>query len=72
MLKEPGKLGCNIKVYGRLNTVEHTFNKIHLVVTSDTKSLVLINGDQIQIDPQLLFQRLVIVVQPSKRWKLVY
>lgn len=42
---------------------EYTFKRRHQAVTLGMKSSVKIDGDQIQVDPQLLFQRLVIVAQ---------
>lgn len=44
---------------------EYTFRKKNQVVTLGTKLSVKIDGDQVQIDPQLLFQRLITVVQTS-------
>lgn len=37
----------------------HSFQKKHQVVTMDVKSTVKVKGEEIQVDPQLLFQRLV-------------
>ena len=44
---------------------EYAFKKKNQVVTLGIKSSVRIDGEQIQIDPQLLFQRLITVVQSS-------
>ncbi|XP_041362003.1 uncharacterized protein LOC121377973 [Gigantopelta aegis] len=45
---------------------EYTFKRKHQVVTLDTKSTVKIDGESVQIDPQLLFQRLTIAAKTSK------
>ena len=42
---------------------EYTFKRKDQAVTLGVKSSVKIDGDQVQVDPQLLFQRLVIVAQ---------
>ena len=44
---------------------EHTFRRKDQAVTLGTKSSILIDGEEVQIDPQLLFQRLIIVAQTS-------
>ena len=44
-------------------TAEYTFTKKIQVVTLGMKSSVKIDREDIQIDPQLLFQRLITVVQ---------
>ena len=53
-------LGENIlhRMIGK-NALEITFNRKHQVVTMATKTAVKINGETIQVDPSLLFQRLV-------------
>ncbi|KAK3743952.1 hypothetical protein QZH41_002713 [Actinostola sp. cb2023] len=40
---------------------EHTFRRKDQAVTLATKTSVKINGDSVQVDPQLLFQRLSVV-----------
>ena len=46
--------------------VEYTFQRKNQVVTLSLKSLsIKIDGDRIQIDPQILFQRLTTVIQSS-------
>ena len=40
---------------------EHTFTRKYQVVTLGTKSSVKINGEEVQVDPQLLFHRPIIV-----------
>ncbi len=42
---------------------ENTFRRKDQVVTLGTKSSVKIDGEEVQVDPQLLFQRLIIVAQ---------
>ena len=37
---------------------EHSFKKKNRAVTLGSKSAVMIKGEQLQVDPQLLFQRL--------------
>ena len=44
---------------------EHTFRRKDQVVTLGTKSSIKIDGEEVQVDPQLLFQRLIIVAQTS-------
>ena len=44
-------------------TAEYTFTKKIQVVTLGMKSSVKIDGEDIQIDPQFLFKRLITVVQ---------
>ena len=51
---------------------EYTFIRKNQAVTLGTKSSVKIDGDQIQIDPQLLFQRLITVVQSSDDLKSAF
>ena len=46
-------------------TAEYTFRKKSQVVTLGMKSSVKIDGKDIQIDPQLLFQRLITVIHQS-------
>ena len=42
---------------------ENTFRRKDQVVTLGTKSSVKIDGEEVQVDPQLLFQRLISVAQ---------
>ena len=44
-----------------LTPVGYTFKRRNQAVTLGMTSYVRINGDQIQVDPQLLFQRLVLL-----------
>ena len=44
---------------------EHTFRRKDQVVTLGTRSSIKVDGEEVQIDPQLLFQRLIIVAQTS-------
>ena len=44
---------------------EHTFRRKDQVATLGTKSSIKIDGKEVQVDPQLLFQRLIIVAQTS-------
>ncbi len=44
---------------------EYSFIRKNQAITLGTKSSVKIDRDQVQTDPQLLFQRLVTVVQSS-------
>jgi hypothetical protein len=47
------------------NVSEYTFKRTNQAVTLGTKNSLKINGEEIHIDPQLLFQRLVIVSDSS-------
>ena len=47
------------------NALEITFKRKHKVATRATKSAVKINGDTIQVDPSLLFQRLIKVAEAT-------
>ena len=51
---------------------EYTFKKKDQVVTFNTKSSVKIDGDEVQVDPQLLFQTLIIVAQTSDELELAF
>ena len=42
---------------------EYVFKRVNQAVTLDCKSSVKVDGDAIQIDPQLLFQRLTLVAK---------
>ena len=42
---------------------EYVFKRANQVVTLNSKSSVKVDGDVIQIDPQLLFQRLTLVAK---------
>ena len=44
---------------------EYIFKKNHQVTTLDTKSVVKIEGITVQIDPQLLFQRLTLAAKAA-------
>uniref|UniRef100_UPI00358ECD2A uncharacterized protein n=1 Tax=Myxine glutinosa TaxID=7769 RepID=UPI00358ECD2A len=54
-----------LKSMDGLTPAEFTFKRKDQAVTLGMQSSVRIDGDQIQVDPQLLFQRLVIVAQNS-------
>ena len=43
------------------NVLEHTFKRKSLAVTLGSQTAVMIQGEAVQVDPQLLFQRLSIV-----------
>jgi len=45
---------------------EYTFKRKDQVVTLGMKSSVKIDGEQVQVDPQLLFQRLITVAQTAE------
>ena len=42
---------------------EHTFSRKDQVVTLDTRSSINIDGEEVHVDPQLIFQRLITVAQ---------
>ena len=44
---------------------EHTFRRKDQIVTLGTKASIKIDGEEVQVDSQLLFQRLIIVAQTS-------
>ena len=45
-----------------MTIAEYTFKRNYQVITLDTKSANKIDGITVQIDPQLLFQRLTLAV----------
>ncbi|KAJ8417704.1 hypothetical protein AAFF_G00225470 [Aldrovandia affinis] len=47
-------------------TAEYTFKKRDQAITMSTKSSVKIDGEAVQMDPQLLFQRLTIAAKASQ------
>ena len=51
---------------------EHTFKRNKQAVTLDTKSTVKIDGVMVQIDPQLLFQRLTIAAKTTDSMEDVF
>ena len=51
----------------RRTTDEHTFRRKDQVVTLGTNNSVRIDGDDVQDDPLLLFQRLITVAQTSDK-----
>ena len=53
-------------------STEYTFTKKSQAVTLATKSSVKIDGEQVQIDPQLLFQRLITVMHSSDELESVF
>jgi len=59
-----------LKSMDGLTPAEYTFKRKDQAVTLGMKSSVRIDGDQIQVDPQLLFQRLVIVAQKCDELEL--
>ena len=46
-----------------VTVAEYTFKRNHQVVTLDNKSALKIKGVKVQIDPQLLFQRLTVAAK---------
>ena len=42
---------------------EHTFSRKDQVVTLGTRSSINIDGEEVHVDPQLVFQRLITVAQ---------
>lgn len=42
---------------------EYTFKKVNKAVTMSDKNTLVVDGEVIRIDPQLLFQRLVLIAQ---------
>jgi len=50
----------------------YTFKRKNQAVTLETKSSVKIGGDAVQIDPQLLFQRLTIAAMASYSLESVF
>jgi len=51
---------------------DYTFKRSHQVVTLDSKSVLKIEGATIQIDPQLLFQRLIIAAKMTNSIENVF
>jgi len=49
------------------DVVQYTFKKKDQVITPETKSTISVNGETVHIDPQLLFQRLVIAGNQSDK-----
>ena len=45
---------------------EYTFKRKNHAITLGMKSSVKIDGEQVQVDPQLLFQRLIAATQTSE------
>ena len=45
------------------NVFEYVFKRSNQAVTLDCKCSIKVHGDVIQIDPQLLFQRLTLVAK---------
>ena len=43
----------------RKTSAEYTFKRNDQAITLDTKSSIKIGGDEVQVDPQLIFQRLI-------------
>ena len=52
--------------------VEYTFKRNNQVVTLDTESVVKIEGVSVQIDPQLLFQRLTLAARTASNIQDVF
>ena len=46
-----------------MTAAEYTFKRNDQVITLETKSVVKIDGIAVQIDPQLLFQRLTLATK---------
>ena len=51
---------------------EYIFKKNHQAVTLDTKSIIKIEGVAVQIDPQLLFQRLTLAAKATSNTEDVF
>ena len=48
------------------NVIEHTFRKKDQVVTFASKAAVKLNNDEVQVDAQLMFQRLSVVATTGR------
>ena len=55
-----------------ISAAEYTFKRKNQAVTLDTKCQVRINGATIQIDPQLLFQRLTIAAKATESLQEIF
>jgi len=55
-----------------ITVAEYTFKKNHPVVPLDHKSALKIEGVTVQIDPQLLFQRLTVAANATNRIEEVF
>lgn len=44
------------------NVSEYTFKKANQAITMNSKNTIVIDGDAVTIDPQLLFQRLILLI----------
>ena len=51
---------------------EYTFKRRSQAITLDTRSIVKIDGSMVQIDPQLLFQRLTIAAKSTDNLEDVF
>ena len=49
----------------RKTVAEYIFKKNDQAITLDTKSSIQIGGDEVQVDPQLLFQRRIADVRTN-------
>lgn len=53
-------------IQASISAADYTFKRKNQVVTLDTKCVVRIDGAAVQIDPQLLFQRLTIAAKVTE------
>lgn len=44
------------------NVADYTFKKVNQAITMHSKNTIMIDGDPVTIDPQLLFQRLILLI----------
>lgn len=56
----------------RISAAEYNFKRKNQAVTLDTKSEVKIDGVAVQIDPQLLFQRLTIAAKVTENLEDIF
>ena len=52
--------------------MEYTFRRKNQAITMDMKSAIKIDGNTIQIDPQLLFQRLALAAKATHDLEAVF
>ena len=52
--------------------MEYTFRRKNQAITMDMKSSIKIDGNTVQIDPQLLFQRLVLAAKATQDLEAVF
>ncbi len=60
------RIGQNIlKSMEDQKVVEYTFKKRSQAVTMMHKSVVMIDGEAVQVDPELMFQRLIVAARST-------